>query len=122
MGILSSLVDRVEHLKYKDSTEQETVYKIVDRRTHKALFGEYGKFKSSVIGTTKEYIDEFILYFETTVHAKYYLERYIKFFNAFEEDPKEELTESDFEIVETEYESSGLVLTFDIIKSPKELE
>ena len=50
-------------------------------------------------------------------------------FNAFNgeitkepvKDPKEELTESDFEIVETEYESSGLVLTFDIIKQEGKL-
>lgn len=115
MEKLSSLYDHIDNLEYKDSTEQETVYKILDKRINKYIFGEYGKFTSSVIGTTKEYIDEFTLYFESIEHAKYYLQRYINFYNVFKDDSKE-ATESDFEIIETNYESSGLVLTFDIVE------
>ena len=119
MGILSSLIDHVENVNFNEFTDQESVYKIINKKTHKVLFGEYGKFKNCLIGNTKEFIDEFPLYFETTVHAKYYLKKYIDFYNAFEDS---NLTESDFEILETEYESSGLVLTFDIIWAKKQEE
>ena len=99
-----------KNVKYNDSTQCATVFKIVDTKTEIALFGEYGRFICSLIGHEKEYIDTFTLFFESKEKAQLYMEKYIETYNAFE---NTDIDESRFKIVEMPYDNSGYIVCFD---------
>ena len=96
-------------LQFKDSSDKEVLYEILNKKSNIVLYGEYGKFKSCLLGSDKAYIDQFPLIFESKDCAEVYIKKIIEFYNAFSE---EKLTREDFEIREKDSVGVGQVITF----------
>lgn len=99
-------------LHFKDSSDKEVLYEILNKKSNVVLYGEYGKFKSCILGADKEYIDEFPLRFESKDCAEVYINKVIEFYNTFSEPSEERLVRENFEIREVDSVGAGQVVTF----------
>ena len=102
----------IMNLKFSDSSDKEVLYEVIEKETEDRLLGHYGKFKACMIGTDKEYLDDFPLIFESKEHAEVYLKKYLDIYNGLSGDEESKYME-DFEIRETHTVGFGQVVTFD---------
>ena len=106
-------------LQFKDSSDKEVLYEILNKKSNIVLYGEYGKFKSCLLGSDKAYIDQFSLRFESKDCAEVYINKVIEFYNTFSEPSEERLIRENFEIREVDSVGAGQVVTFNYKDSEK---
>ena len=100
---------KIKDVQYLDSSDKKELYTVFNKVRNEPLFGEYGSFVGTFLHTHKKYIDKFPLFFETEKEAKIYLEEFINFYNAFQ-DEEYLASYSDFEIRKTIFDNSGKIM------------